>query len=224
MVEGAAGFFDAAVSEALAGFEGGGEALAGEFVFAEAEVRDAAEMETVGFAPGILAVRRFRTVERVASVLEGFVGVPGGEVGFGEGEAEVDGEFSEAAGVGEEDAGFGFGDGLREIAEMAVEFACGVEAAELEVDYAGAGGEGAGVFEVLDGSGGIVGKEEPGEEGMAQAEVVVRVFAGCEFQARLCLAECSEPVAAQELTFGLPDGEGSKRSARLQVRLRSGVS
>ena len=50
MVEGAAGFFDAAVSEALAGFEGGGEALAGEFVFAEAEVRDAAEMETVGFA------------------------------------------------------------------------------------------------------------------------------------------------------------------------------
>ena len=34
--EGAAGFFDAAVAEALAEFEGGGKALAGEFVFAEA--------------------------------------------------------------------------------------------------------------------------------------------------------------------------------------------
>jgi hypothetical protein len=84
LVEGAAGFFDAAVAEALADFEGGGEALAGEFVFAEPEVSDAAEVEAVGFPPGVLAVGRFRAVERVAGVLESFVGVGGGEVGFGE--------------------------------------------------------------------------------------------------------------------------------------------
>ena len=122
------------MAEALAEFEGGGEALAGEFVLAEAEVGDAAEVEAVGFSPGVLAVGVFGAVERVAGVLEGFAWVAGGEVGFGEGEAEVDGEFSEAAGVGEEDAGFGFGDGLGEIAEVAVEFAGGVEAAELEFD------------------------------------------------------------------------------------------
>ncbi len=103
-------------------------------MFVEAEVGEAAKVEAVGFSPGVLAVGCFGAVERVAGVLEGFVGVAGGEVGFGEGEAEVDGEFSEAAGVGEEDAGFGFGDGLGEIVNVAVEFAGGVEAAELEVD------------------------------------------------------------------------------------------
>jgi hypothetical protein len=105
-------------------------------VFVEAEMSDTAEVEAVGFSPGVLAVWRFRAVERVAGVLESFVGVAGGEVGFGKGEAKVDGEFSESAGVGEQDASFGFGDGSGEIAEVAVEFAGAVEAAELEFDVA----------------------------------------------------------------------------------------
>src|SRR5450432_1774445 len=102
---------------------------------------DAAEVEAVGFSPGVLAVGCFRAVECVAGVLEGFVGVAGGEVSFGQGEAEVYGVFSEAACVGEEDAGVGFGDGLGEIAEVTVEFGGGVEAAELEFDVARVVGE-----------------------------------------------------------------------------------
>ena len=61
---------------------------------------DAAEVESIGFAPGVLAVGSFGTVERVAGVLEGLVRVAGGEVGFGQGEAEVDGVLAESAGVG----------------------------------------------------------------------------------------------------------------------------
>ena len=80
---------DAAVAQALTQFESGGEALSRELVFAEPLVSDAAEVETIGFAPGVLAVRRFRAVERIAGVLKGFVGVAGGEVRFGEGEPEV---------------------------------------------------------------------------------------------------------------------------------------
>jgi hypothetical protein len=81
--------------EALAEFEGGGEALAGKLVLAEPEVGDAAEVETVGFSPGVLAVGRFRAVERIAGVLEGFAGVARGEECFGESDAEV-GSFSVA--------------------------------------------------------------------------------------------------------------------------------
>jgi hypothetical protein len=51
LIEGAAGFVDAAVAELLAKFEGGGEALAGEFLLAEALVGDAAEVEAVSFSP-----------------------------------------------------------------------------------------------------------------------------------------------------------------------------
>jgi hypothetical protein len=68
--KGAASLFDAAVAQALAQFEGGGEALARELVFAEPKVSDAAEVEAVGLSPGVLAVGRFRAVERVAGVLK----------------------------------------------------------------------------------------------------------------------------------------------------------
>ena len=54
-----------------------------------------------------------------------------GEERLGESKAEIDGEPSEAAGVGEQNARFGFGDGLGKIAEMAVQFTGGEEAAEL---------------------------------------------------------------------------------------------
>jgi hypothetical protein len=161
LIEGAAGFLDAAVAEVVTELKGCREALAGKLVLAEPEVGEAAEVEAVGFSPGVLAVGRFRAVECIAGVPEGSAGVARGEERFGEGEAEVDGEPSEAAGVGEQDARFGFGDGLGEIAEMAVQFAGGVEAAELEIDISGAVGEGARVLEVAGGQRGIVGKEEP---------------------------------------------------------------
>ena len=158
----AASLFDAAVAQALADFEGRGEALAGEFLLAEPLVSDAAEVKAIGFSPGVLALGRFRSVERIAGVLEGLMGVSSREVGFGESEAKVDGVFSEAAGVGEEDAGFGFGYRLGEVAEMALEFTGSVEGAKLEFDVSRAIGEGAGILKVLGGLDGIVRNEESG--------------------------------------------------------------
>jgi len=70
----AAGFFDAAVAEALAG----------KFTFTEAQVGEAAEVETVGASPGVLTVGVLGAVERVAGVLESFARIAGREVGFGE--------------------------------------------------------------------------------------------------------------------------------------------
>jgi hypothetical protein len=122
--EGAAGFGDAAMAEFFAQGESGGEALAGEFDFAKAQLSEAAEVE-------------------------GFWEVAGGEVGFGEGDADVDGVFAEAAGISEEDAGFAFGDGLGETAEVTGEFAGGLEAAELEFDFAGFLGECAGLLQMF---------------------------------------------------------------------------
>ena len=66
-IEGAAGFVDAAVAEALADVEGCREPLAGKLVLAEPEVGDAAEVEAVGFSPGVLAVGRLGAVECIAS-------------------------------------------------------------------------------------------------------------------------------------------------------------
>ena len=193
------------MAEALAECECGGEALAGEFAFAEAEVGEAAEVETIGLSPGVFAIGVFGAIERVAGVLEGFACVAGGEVRFSEREADVDGVPSEAAGVRQEDAGIGFGDGLGVIAKMLVEFAGRVEAAELEFDYAGAVGEGAGVLKVPRGLGGIVRKEEPGEEGVAPAKSGVVVGTDHPLPVGQRLATCSTPVAAKELALGLPD-------------------
>jgi hypothetical protein len=216
------------VAEAVAEFEGGDEALAGELALAEAQVGQAAEVETIRLSPSVLAVGVFGAVERVAGVLEGFAGVAGREVRFGEREAEVDGVAPEAAGVRQEDAGFGFGNCLGEISQMPVEFAGRVEAAELEFDVSGAAGEGAGVLKAPRGLGGIVRKEEPGEKGVAAAESGVIVVAGRELPVGLRLAECSGPVAAQELPLGLLDAtEAEQRFAfqfggALRVGCRSG--
>ena len=169
------------MAELFAEFEGSGEALAGELGFFEANVSETTEVEAVGLAPGVSAIGGFGEVEGFAGVLEGLLRFRGGEVGFSEGEAEVDGEFSEAAGVGEEDAGFGFGDGLGVVAEVTVEFGGGVEAAQLELDLAGAVGKGAGFLKVLGGLGGIIWEEEAGEEGVAAADVGVPVVADADF-------------------------------------------
>ena len=80
---------------------------------------------------------------------------------------------------------FAFRDGLRVIAEVALEFAGGLEAAELEFDSAGVVGESAGVLQVLGGLGGIVRNQQEGEEGVAAAEagvplIPVRHFAACQ--------------------------------------------
>jgi hypothetical protein len=84
-VESAAGFFDASVAQTLPDFQCGGEALDSQFALAEAQVGHAAEVQAVGLPPGILAMRMFGAVERVAGILEGLAGVAGSEVGFGKG-------------------------------------------------------------------------------------------------------------------------------------------
>jgi hypothetical protein len=72
------------------------------------EVGETAKVETVCLSPSILTVWMFGAVEGIASVLQGFARVAGCEEGFGEDDAELDREPSEAAGVREKDAGFGF--------------------------------------------------------------------------------------------------------------------
>jgi hypothetical protein len=117
------------VAEALAEVEGCGQTLPGELFFAEPQVGDAAEVQAIGLSPGVLAIRVFGTVERVAGVLEGLSCVTGREERFGEGEAEVDGVFPEAAGICQEDAGLGFGNRLRVVSQMPKDVAGRVEAA-----------------------------------------------------------------------------------------------
>jgi hypothetical protein len=128
-----------------------------QFAFAEAQVGDAAEVQPVGLSPSILAIRLFGAVERVARILQGLASVAGGEVRFGKRQTEIDGVLSEPASVRQEDASFGFCDGLRVIAEVELKFGGSMEAAELEFDFAGAVGEGAGVAQVSRGLGGIIG-------------------------------------------------------------------
>ena len=134
------------MAEFFAKGESGGKALAGEFGFAEAEVGEAAEVETVGLTPGVLAVGFDGEIEGFAGGLKSFLKVAGGEVGFGERDTDIDGVFAKAAAVGEKDAGFAFGDRLGKVAEMAIKFAGGLEAAELEFDFAGFFGECAGAL------------------------------------------------------------------------------
>ena len=143
--------------------ESGGEALAGEFGFAETEMGEAAEVETVGLAPGVLAIGFDGEIEGFAGGLESFLKVAGREVGFGEGGADIDRVFAEAAGVGEEDAGFAFGDGLGKIAEMAMNFAGGLEAAELEIDGTGFLGEFARLFQMFCRRRRLIGRKQASE-------------------------------------------------------------
>ena len=94
--------------QAFAEFESRAETLDCKLALAKPPVGQSAEVKTIGLSPGVLAVRMFRPVERISRVLESFAGVAGGEVSFGESEAEVDGGLAEAAGVREENAGFAF--------------------------------------------------------------------------------------------------------------------
>jgi hypothetical protein len=146
--ESAAGFFDASVAEAFAEFEGGGEALAAQFALAKLQVRETTKVETVCLSPGILTVWVFRAVKGIASALQGFERVACGEEGFGEDNAQVNRISSVAAGVCQEDAGFGFGNGLGGIPKIQVEFTNRMKAAELEFDPSGAVGELAGSLQV----------------------------------------------------------------------------
>ena len=160
-IEGAASFLDSSMAEALAEFEGGGEALAGKLALAEPQVSETAKVETLRLAPCVGAVWFFGAVERVASVLQSFARVARGKQSFGEGEAEVDGVSSEAACVGQEDAGLGLGNCLGVIPKMELEPTSRVEAAELEFDVAGAVSERATVVQVLASLGGVLRNNEP---------------------------------------------------------------
>src|SRR5882724_10510581 len=139
----------------------------------------AAEVEAIGLSPGIGTVRMFRAVKGIAGILQGFASAIGSgacvEQGLGQGQTEIDGEFPKGASIRQEDAGFGFGNGLGIISQMPVEIAGRVEAAKLELDGSGAVGEGAGLLQVLTGQGGIVRKEKPDKEGAAATKIGVNV-------------------------------------------------
>ena len=149
--------------ETLPQLQRGAQPLPGQFPLTQAKMRDPAEMQPVGLPPRILALGRFGPVESIPGILQRLARFGRGEISLGERDAEIDGEFAEAAGVGEQDASFTFSDGLSEVAEMALKFRGGVEATELEFNVAGAAGEGAGALEVRRGAGGIVGKEKSSE-------------------------------------------------------------
>ena len=138
----AARFLGTAVAQALAEFKGGGQTLAGQFALTQADMGEGAEVETIRFSPGVLAIGVSGAVERVAGALEGFVCVACRQVRFSEREADVDGKPSEAAGVRQKDAGIGFSDRPGVIAKALKQLGCCVEAAELEFDHTGAVGEG----------------------------------------------------------------------------------
>jgi hypothetical protein len=127
--------FDTAVPELFSNLERGRESLYRQFAFAEAPVGHSAEVKAIGLAPGVLAFGRFRTVEGGTRVLERFARVAGREVGFGKGDADVDGELSELASVGEKDAGFSIGDALAEVAKLAMSYAARVKAPELKFSF-----------------------------------------------------------------------------------------
>jgi hypothetical protein len=163
----------------------------------------------------------FGAVERIAGVLESFSGVAGGEMGFGEREAEVDRVLFKAAGVSEEDAGFAFGDGLGVVSQMAVEFAGRVEAAKLEIDVSRTAGESAGVLQASGGTGRIIRKEELGEKSVGAAESVVVMIAHCKLPVGLRLSECAESVTAKKLSLSLTDAQKARHHG-LGARLTRG--
>jgi hypothetical protein len=200
-----AGFFDASVAEAFAEFEGGGEALAAQFALAELQVRETAEVETVRFAPGILTVWVFGAVEGIASILQGFVRVTGREEGFSENDAEVDREPPEVTGVCQEDAGFSFGNSLRVVREMKLEFAGRVEAAKLEFNTSGAVGELTSILKAPASLSRIVWNKNPGEESVATTEIGIEVVLNQKLAVGLRLAARSRSVTSNKLVLGLSD-------------------
>lgn len=129
MVEGTLGFVGFGMCEFCAEGEGGGETLAGEFGLAEAEMGDAAEVQGIGLTPGVLAFGMLGEVEGVTGGLESFLILVGGKVGPCEGDADIAGILAESTAVGEDDTGFAFGDGSREIAQVNGEFAGGLKTA-----------------------------------------------------------------------------------------------
>jgi len=125
------------------------EPLPRQLPLAEPQMSHAAEVQSIRLSPGILAIRLFGAVERVAGILQGLARIADGEIRFGKGQTNVDGVLPEPASVRQQDAGFAFRDGLRVIAEVALEFAGGVEATELQFGAARAVGEGSGILQVL---------------------------------------------------------------------------
>ncbi len=209
------------MTETLAKFEGGGEALAGKLALAEPQVSETAKVETLRLAPCVGAVWFFGAVERVASVLQSFACVAGGEQRLGEGEPEVDREFSEATRVCEEDASLRFGNSLGIIPEMQLKLAGRVEAAELEFDVTRAVGEGTGVVQVLASLGGTFRKEEPGEEGIATAEGILIAVPDRRLPVGFGLTVRPGPVTSKKLALCLQYAGNAEQGHRLPVQLHA---
>lgn len=124
---------------------------------------------------------------------------------------------SRSTSIRQKDAGLAFCDGLRVIAKVALEFAGGKEVAELEFDVARTVGEGARVLQALGGLGGIAWNQQPGEEGVEVAQIVVPIIPCRDVPVSLRLAECTVPVAAERLALGLL--YAARRCGRFRARV-----
>src|SRR6267142_5885796 len=109
---------------------------------------ESAEVKSIGLAPRVQAIGLLGSVEGPTGILHSLAGIVRSEQGFGKDQAQVDGVFSKAASVGQEDASFSFSIALRVVAKIPMEFASRVEAAELEFYVAGAVGESAGLLQI----------------------------------------------------------------------------
>jgi hypothetical protein len=166
------------VAELLAKFKCGGEALAGKVALAEAHMGDAAEVESVSFAPGIGAVGFLGAVESFAGVLQGLASIASGEEDFGKSDAKFDRVPAETAGVSQQDASISFLDRFGIVLEVELKFEGGLEAAELELDIACVVGEGARILEMLGRLSVVIGDPEASEQGIATAQCVTPVVPG----------------------------------------------
>src|SRR6266850_2508148 len=102
-----------------------------------------AELESIGLAPRIQAIGLLGAVEGPTGILHSLAGIARSKQSFSKDQAQVDGVFSKAASVGQEDTSFSFSNALGVVAKIPMEFASRVEATELEFYIAGVVGESA---------------------------------------------------------------------------------
>ena len=162
-------------------------------------------------------------------MLQSFVRIACGQVGFGQRDADFDGPISKSTRVCQQDASFAFEDRLLQIAERALQLADRVETAELEFNVARTASERASVLQMLPGSSRFVGQQQPGKQRIAHAKTAVLIVSRRVLQNGLRLATCPRPVAAEEFALCfLYSRKGVKRpsvslGSELKIR-RGGVN
>lgn len=137
--------------DALAKLDGAGQPASGEFRLPEPGVSDAGEVRSIRLTPGVAALRIGGAVERQSGLRQRGMGIEAGQVGTGEGEAEVDDVEATPVGLGMAKALLGFGDGSAQVAGVEGQVRGEAMGAELDFDITGALNPGAGEEEIAAG-------------------------------------------------------------------------